>query len=1113
MALRSKRRRDDDTTATTNTTAKTDEQHESNERDEQQQHVTTCPPSPEASGDADASEPASSVACLRSTCVHEVVLPPSSSGGATRRVVSPGVPLTTTPAAKTYAFTLDPFQQTSIAAIEARENVLVAAHTSAGKTVVAEYAVACSLRASRRCVYTSPLKALSNQKYRELRDEFHDVGLLTGDVSVNPDASCLVMTTEVLRSMLYNGSDVVTGCEWIIFDEVHYLRDRERGVAWEESIVLAPKDARLVFLSATIPNASEFAGWVAKTHGTACHVVSTEYRPTPLQHFAFPAGGDKLYMTVDEKGRFLQSNFRRAIAELQRGAAAGSGKATAKSTNASTSASSVAQAKADARKSEKEAKANDMLKIVRLIMERGFDPVIVFSFSKRDCEALSVQMANLQLASDQEKKLIKGVFESAIDTLSDADRRLPQVTRILPLLLRGVGIHHGGMMPIVKEVTELLFQEGLLKVLFATETFSTGLNMPARTVVMTGIRKFDGTAFRIASPGEYIQMSGRAGRRGLDDRGIVILMLGEKMEPEAARGMMRGAPDPLNSAYHLTYHAMLNTMRAQSGLSPNELVRASFRQFQAEAAIPEARKRVDELAAQIEDSKVEGDVVVIADYVRCRRKLARLEADLRRRVFRAKHVLKFMQPGRLVQVLPEDWMAMYAASSEENTGNGTNESHDAAVTATAANTETAAGNGKVLVHVADDGSADSMQVKLACECPWATVVNFEKQGSKLKASGVRFMVDVLAPCIRTHNGAVRISPSEEEEEQQQTAAAATTTTQNGRTEGTARTSIMEVVSIPLDRIMSISTVRVYLPPDLRPKESRRRTADVVREVKRRYPKGVPCLDVEKDIKVDDTSVRLLMQKIDTAKATLESHAFALETDEARVAALNSYEAKQQLIMARRLVERQVVEAGELVMRTELASRAHVLRRLEYVDKEGMVKLKGHVAAEISSGDELVLTELMMDGSFSSMKPEEVAALLSCTIHEEKGGGNDKGKKTKPRAELERLNKMIRGTAKRIAETSLDCRLDVNRDEYVDRFRPEMMEMMFAWARGATFAELCKISDTYEGSIVRMIRRIEELLRQLTSAAEIMQERALVTLFEDTITRIRRDVVFAPNLYL
>lgn len=261
-------------------------------------------------------------------------------------------------------------------------------------------------------------------------------------------------------------------------------------------------------------------------------------------------------MILDERGQFKSGNFRKAVNEMKVGGN------SSKNSNGKNMHKGVVDGGG-----QNTMRGSDMFKVIKLIMSRGLQPVIVFSFSKRDCEMYSVAMMmhanqpdSMAFADSKEQKLIRAVFDSAIDTLCDSDRKLPQITRILPLLLRGIGIHHGGMMPVLKEVTELLFQEGLLKVLFATETFSTGLNMPARTVVMTSIRKFDGCSFRVASSAEYIQMSGRAGRRGLDDLGVVIVMLSENMEPEQARSMLRGKADALNSAYHLTYHAMLNTV-------------------------------------------------------------------------------------------------------------------------------------------------------------------------------------------------------------------------------------------------------------------------------------------------------------------------------------------------------------------------------------------------------------------------------------------------------------------------------------------------------------------------------------------------------------------------
>ena len=227
------------------------------------------------------------------SCSHEVALP-------TDMEYQPLKNNPNTIPAKEYPFTLDPFQKEAVLCLENSQSVLVSAHTSAGKTVVAEYAIAMSLKAKQRVIYTTPIKALSNQKYRELFEEFKDVGLMTGDVTINPSASCLIMTTEILRSMLYRGSEITREVAWVIFDEIHYMRDKERGVIWEETIILLNDNVHYVFLSATIPNARQFAEWIAYLHKQPCHVVYTDYRPTPLQHYIYPSGGDGIHLVVDE---------------------------------------------------------------------------------------------------------------------------------------------------------------------------------------------------------------------------------------------------------------------------------------------------------------------------------------------------------------------------------------------------------------------------------------------------------------------------------------------------------------------------------------------------------------------------------------------------------------------------------------------------------------------------------------------------------------------------------------------------------------------------------------------------------------------------------------------
>lgn len=378
---------------------------------------------------------------------------------------------------------------------------------------------------------------------------------------------------------------------WVVFDEIHYMRDKgnmdirgvstarltylARGVVWEETIILLPDKVRYVFLSATIPNAMQFAEWITKTHSQPCHVVYTDFRPTPLQHYFFPAGADGIHLIVDEKGVFREENFNKAMTSI-----------------ADRQGDDPADPMAKRKGKGKDKRLNkggtkgpsDIYKIVKMIMMKNYNPVIVFSFSKNMCEAYALQMSNLSFNEESEKAMVDKVFSSALDMLSEDDKQLPQIQNILPLLKRGIGIHHSGLLPLLKETIEILFQEGLIKVLFATETFSIGLNMPARTVVFTSVRKFDGVSLRWITPSEFVQMSGRAGRRGLDERGLVIMMIDEKMEPAIAKEIVRGEQDKLNSAFYLGYNMILNLMRVE-GISPEFMLERCFYQFQNTASV------------------------------------------------------------------------------------------------------------------------------------------------------------------------------------------------------------------------------------------------------------------------------------------------------------------------------------------------------------------------------------------------------------------------------------------------------------------------------------------------------------------------------------------------
>lgn len=569
---------------------------------------------------------------------HQVALPPDYDYVPISEHKAPEIP------AKTWSFTLDPFQQVSIASIERGESVLVSAHTSAGKTVVAEYAIAQCLKSNQRVIYTSPIKALSNQKYREFMQEFGDVGLMTGDVTINPTATCLVMTTEILRSMLYRGSEIMREVAWVVFDEIHYLRDKARGVVWEETIILLPDNVRYVFLSATIPNAMQFAEWITKTHNQPVHVVYTDFRPTPLQHYFFPAGADGIHLIVDEKGNFREENFSKAMTSI--------------ANRQGEDASGLGSQGREKKKHVKHKKAgtkgpSDIYKVVKMIMLKGYNPVIVFSFSKNQCEAFALQMSNLTFNDSTEKTMVEKVFNNALQMLSEEDRNLSQIQGILPLLKRGIGIHHSGLLPILKETIEILFQEGLIKVLFATETFSIGLNMPAKTVVFTSVRKFDGQTQRWVTPSEFVQMSGRAGRRGIDERGIVIMMIDEKMEPAVAKEIVRGEQDKLNSAFYLGYNMVLNLMRVE-GISPEFMLEKCFYQFQNTASVAGLEKELHEMEVQRSEMDIPEEST-IKEYYDLRAQLDSYSRDMRDVINHPNHSLQFMQTGRLVRIKHMDF--------------------------------------------------------------------------------------------------------------------------------------------------------------------------------------------------------------------------------------------------------------------------------------------------------------------------------------------------------------------------------------------------------------------------------------------------------------------------
>ncbi|KAF9042917.1 rRNA-processing arch domain-containing protein [Panaeolus papilionaceus] len=964
---------------------------------------------------------------------HQVAVPPGYSYVPISQHVPPAKP------DREYKFELDPFQKVSVYAIQRNESVLVSAHTSAGKTVVAEYAIAQCLNRKQRVIYTSPIKALSNQKYREMLAEFGDVGLMTGDVTINPSATCLVMTTEILRSMLYRGSEIMREVAWVIFDEIHYMRDKERGVVWEETIILLPHTVRYVFLSATIPNAMQFAEWICKSHDQPCHIVYTDFRPTPLQHYLFPAGSDGIYLVVNEKGEFREDTFSKAMGKIQENM----GDDPADPTKGGKGKKGKTKKGGD----KKGKGPSDISKIINMIMTKNYNPVIVFSFSKRECEGLALTLTKFEFNNQDEQDLVTKIFNNAIENLAEDDRQLPQIANSLPLLRRGIGIHHGGLLPILKEVIEILFQEGLLKVLFATETFSIGLNMPAKTVVFTSTRKFDGREFRNISSGEYIQMSGRAGRRGLDDRGVVIMMCDEKLDPQAAKEMVKGQADRLDSAFHLGYNMVLNLMKVE-GVSPEYMLERCFFQFQSSAGIPKLEEELKQ-EESARDNTVIPDEELVSQYYDFRKQLEQLQADFREVITHPTYSLPFLQPGRLVKV-----------------------------------------NYKKL----DFG--------------WGIVVNYSKRSSPKLKSGAKgedlppheqYVIDVLLNC----------APGSTVPSSKDRSNAVVTPTPGGVMpcpNGEKGNPL--VISVLLSTIEGISHIRVFLPKDLRVDAARETAWKSVQEVHRRFPNGVSLLDPIENMNIKDEKFKELVKKIEL----LEEKMFQspLHKDPRLPELYTLYSKKKDTQEAIRNLKKRIQATHDVLQLEELKCRKRVLRRLAFTSSNDIVDMKGRVACEISSGDELLLTELIFNGVFNTLSPEQCAALLSCFVFTEKSE-----QATKLKEELAAPLRVMQEIARRIAKVSKESKLPVEEDEYVSSFKVELMDAVMQWCRGASFSDICKLTDQFEGSVIRVFRRLGELLRQMAQAAKVIGNMELQEKFEKASEMLERpnSVIFCSSLYL
>ena len=1000
--------------------------------------------------------------------------------------------------ARQYPFALDEFQRVATSCVDRGESVLVCAHTSAGKTVCAEHAIAAAIRDGQRAIYSSPIKALSNQKYRDLKEMFGDVGLVTGDTTIDEESSCLVMTTEVLRVMLYRGATTMREVKWVIFDEMHLLGSPDRGWVLEESLILLPHSVRVVLLSATVPNAFEVAEWLAALHGQPINVVHTMHRPVPLRHYVCPLGGGGLHLVQDEQGCFDEAQWQSAVGGLPR----------IRSRGAASAPIEMPDPHAVSEKNRR--RAAEVIRVIGRLGPLGMLPAIVFCFSRKECELIAAQMARhaaatvtaeatagdgsmmsdsgLRLLSPQEITTVEEVFERAVSLLADEDRSLAQVTSLLPLLRTGVGLHHSGLLPLLREVVELLFTEGMLRVLIATETLAMGLNLPARTVVFASTQKFDGTASRLIQPTEYTQMSGRAGRRGQDSQGYSVLLMSHHLSADQGEEMLSRRFRELNSRFSLRFSTMLKLMRTE-GASALTILERTFRTFQLAHERRRRAARRHTVAEQLRilraEAAAERELHNSADsYLLQRAGLHRLGEQFERRL--RSHARPWLQPGRLLYLYEDrGWAVLVSAPGTAGAAACASDQHGSSVGSNAPPLP-----GSSQLHVLTRTTT--------------------RKRPRTMPIGKHAFCDGGIAAEEVTEAAICDDAKRE----------------------------MVVVSVPLSAVRHFAAVRLWMPRDLQEPDARASIALALDASLQGFDGSVPLLDPIEHMDVADPVMLRLVDDIEEAELTLRAHPLHRSSclqsayDRCRKTRMLQLELEQLDKAADadpqpRMRSEALCVLGESEVAQEfcaqtadprIACMRRMLERLEYVNSDDVLLLKGRAACCIEASDELLLVEVIVDGVLNELSTAETVAVLACMLPGQRVAKSSLGTSYSlplPTAALDRAVAAIKQTKERLKRLAAEFALEptAGMDER-DDLSTELVAAVLAWASGASFEQCWLLSpSTYEGTLVRHLKALDEMLLQLAEAASALGNQPLRERFLDGRAAVHRGIAFANSLYL
>ena len=998
--------------------------------------------------------------------------------------------------ATTYPFELDEFQKRAVYRVENSQCVLVAAHTSAGKTVVAEYAIAKSLKNNMKCVYTSPIKALSNQKYKEFKEKFGDVGIMTGDVTLNEEASCLIMTTEVLQSMLYRDSEILSSIDCVVFDEAHYLADPDRGYVWEEVIIMLPDHVNIVLLSATIPSYKELAGWVGRIRKKTVYIEITYYRPVPLNHYVLAARkmtlvkeGDKSFdkelvkhlfsdaweknekAKVNKKGKHLKD--KKKDDKVEQDGTPEEGKEETKDgegddedesddeadTTGQTQPVDLEAIKAQETEPEKtklnanqkqyQKKAqkqknkaalhhkyqggskmnkanNDLKQNVQLVVEKELYPCVIFVFSKKQCSELCLGTVGIDALTSREKTKVKQFFKKAVNKLDKDDRELHQIKELEFCLEQGVGYHHAGLLPILKEIVEILFAEGLIKVLFATTTFAMGLNMPARAVMFIKLEKFNGKEEVFLEAAEYIQMAGRAGRRGKDDVGYSMMYF-EKSQMFMHQGIADKMNDMMNvktgtfeSKYKLTYRIILHVLsKGETGMQEiQKIMKSSF---------------------------LEND-----NY---KAKLSEVE-----RIKSLEQQLDTCQEIECIKGVPEA-ISVYNSTLAE-------------------------------LFNLNAQWASTASDKALC---FPTIIEFTMDGQNYHVgTAIHNDKNTKSLTVLTADE-IKRSPIEYEENKSDIA-------DNSY-------NIIGYKNVTRS-FANVLKTEVYYMDSVRLKHSSKQ--DILDELEALDPSTLKEPRAKKGGKKGKKPAAgggggKRMEFVNSLK---ESECSGCPEFAKHLKQINSTSGVQKE-MTKMLKN---VKNEALLKNEEFDSKMRVMKDLGFISKDDTLELKGKFAQHISSADIIILTVFVFEGGFISLSDSEMIASLAMTMIKAGGGSKDDIDENYLPPSFFENKTFLEGIAEQVISLEEKYGVRDEQKEAEKRLNLAFPLVAYEWAKKTKFSEICETSFQEAGTMVTALRSLVKLCEEMSEAYLEIENKELSERFSKLSEEMRRDILFLPSLY-